>query len=442
MRRLTILYSAYACGPDRGSESAVGWSVPAAVARRHSVYVVTTSRYRVEIERALSRPDAPNFEVVFFDGKFGFLQRGLLRRNLHYYLWQIGCALLVRRMLRTRSIDLIHHLTWARYWTPSFLGLLGAPLVWGPVGGGEDMPIFFRRALSWRARLVETVRRLSRFVGERDPFVKMTMRQARHVFVSTRETAARIGKRGNVEIYSQVGVEAEFANADDLRRDSPGDEFNVVTVGRLEEWKGIGLLLRAFAKVQRRYPECRLCIVGDGPQRAQLRAEGRRLGIQDSVTFCGKVDRASVREALHRADVAVQPSLHDSGGMACVEAMCLGKPVVCLGLGGPREIVTDDAGVVITPSNPREVVEDIARALAEFRSNPAVLREKSAGARVRGRMYLWENRVRRYLAIYEEISRASIAEPSPAIAPAGTARQQRDANAPKLHQNSMFHRFM
>ena len=60
----------------------------------------------------------------------------------------------------------------------------------------------------------------------------------------------------------------------------------------------------------------------------------------------------------------VHPSLHDSGGWVCLEAMAAGKPVICLDLGGPGEQVTRETGFKIPALDPDQAVKDMARAMA------------------------------------------------------------------------------
>ena len=61
----------------------------------------------------------------------------------------------------------------------------------------------------------------------------------------------------------------------------------------------------------------------------------RELGITANVKFWGGIRRAQVLEKLAECDVLIHPSLHESGGWVCLEAMAAGRPVVCLDLGGP-----------------------------------------------------------------------------------------------------------
>ena len=112
--------------------------------------------------------------------------------HLYYYLWQMGIYFLAKRLHREVGFDLVHHVTFVNYWMPSFLALLPVPFVWGPVGGGESAPRAFFRTFSLRGRMYEYLRNLARFVGEHDPFTRLTAQKATIALATTSESATRL----------------------------------------------------------------------------------------------------------------------------------------------------------------------------------------------------------------------------------------------------------
>src|SRR3990172_2688633 len=91
----------------------------------------------------------------------------------------------------------------------------------------------------------------------------------------------------------------------------------------------------------------------NGPDSGRLEKSARDLGIMTRVRFAGRMSRHEVLRMLGDAHVLVHPSLHDSGGWVCVEAMAAGKPVICLDLGGPAPAVGGGAGGINPPPPPR-----------------------------------------------------------------------------------------
>jgi glycosyltransferase involved in cell wall biosynthesis len=89
----------------------------------------------------------------------------------------------------------------------------------------------------------------------------------------------------------------------------------------------------------------------------------------------------------------VHPSLHESGGWVCVEAMSVGRPVICFDLGGPGLQVTEEAGVKVEARHPEQAVRDLAEAMCRL-ARDAQLRQRmgEAGRRRSRAAYRWEGK--------------------------------------------------
>jgi glycosyltransferase involved in cell wall biosynthesis len=120
---------------------------------------------------------------------------------------------------------------------------------------------------------------------------------------------------------------------------------------RLVPIKGIVYLIRALALLRRDFEGVRLEIAGAGPDQTALRQEVRTLGLEDSVAFVGW--QPDIWPWLGRWDILVQPSLAEGFGMAALEAMAAGLPVVASSAGGLPELVEDGrTGYVVPPADP------------------------------------------------------------------------------------------
>jgi phosphatidylinositol alpha 1,6-mannosyltransferase len=118
----------------------------------------------------------------------------------------------------------------------------------------------------------------------------------------------------------------------------PEDEpLHVVTVMRLAPRKRLGALLRIFRTVAEQRPGSHLTIIGDGPQRGA----GERRARSMPVTFAGRLDLGGIRRIFETAHVYVQPSVHESFGIAALEARCAGLPVVARSGSGVDAFVHD-----------------------------------------------------------------------------------------------------
>jgi glycosyltransferase involved in cell wall biosynthesis len=159
--------------------------------------------------------------------------------------------------------------------------------------------------------------------------------------------------------------------------------FRFVTVAALNPRKNIGSLLRAFASAfdQPDLQAVSLTIVGDGPRRGALETKAHRLGIDDQIVFRGRLDRPAVRNALWHAHAFVLPSRYETFGVALVEAMATGLPVVATRCGGPEDIVTKATGRLVPTADPAA----LAQALRTMRSHWAAYDQDSIRAHVLGR---------------------------------------------------------
>ena len=367
---MKVLISAYSCEPGKGSEREVGWNVAREAANHHQVWVITRpDESKAAIEAELARHPVPNLRFVYFTLPFWqdslrWGQSGAMQ--IHYYLWQIQAYFVARRLHRDLHFDLVHHVTFVKYSTPSFLSLLPIPFIFGPVGGGESTPPGFEQNFGPKAKLYEGARATYRWISEQDPFVRLTIRRSQSIRATTDDTAKRLYKLGaqQVKVAPAIGLLPEqlhHLGQYPLLKAAP---MRFISIGRLLHWKGFHLGLKAFA--QANLPDAEYWVVGDGPERAALKAQVAEAGIASQVTFWGQLSRPDTLDKLGQCHTLVHPSLHDSGGGVCLEAMAAGRPVVCLDLGGPALQVTKETGFKVAAHSPEQAIAEMAVAMASL----------------------------------------------------------------------------
>lgn len=126
-------------------------------------------------------------------------------------------------------------------------------------------------------------------------------------------------------------------------------------VGRLEKSKGVEYLVDAFASAVRSTPSLRLAVVGGGSASytKALRERVAALGVEGSVRFTGRVDRADLCEIYAACRALVLPSLMEGYGISLVEAMAAGKPCISTRVGAVPELVRDGQnGLLVPPADP------------------------------------------------------------------------------------------
>ncbi|HHT30874.1 MULTISPECIES: glycosyltransferase [Petrimonas] len=107
----------------------------------------------------------------------------------------------------------------------------------------------------------------------------------------------------------------------------PRNSRRVIHIGRLVKWKRVDLLIDAFSRVVRRFPDAELLVVGDGPELENLKKQARDLKIEERVVFTGGVyDNATIGRYLLASSVYV---LAGMGGLSINDAMTFSLPVIC-----------------------------------------------------------------------------------------------------------------
>ena len=171
--------------------------------------------------------------------------------------------------------------------------------------------------------------------------------------------------RGKTEVVD-AGVDlARFPLLE--RTDDDDARPAYLCVGSLSERKNVVRLADAFASLG----DGSLTFVGEGPLQAQL--EGRQ-----NVRLVGAVPQPELPRLIAAADVVCQPSLVEPFGLATLEAMACGRPVVATNVGGPPEFVPPEAGVLVDPTDTDAIAAALRAAAALPSPNEAA---RAAAAR-------------------------------------------------------------
>jgi glycosyltransferase involved in cell wall biosynthesis len=227
--------------------------------------------------------------------------------------------------------------------------------------------------------------------GPRDRFEKLAARVSPGLIVAnSRFTADSVpnvfpGVRTEV-IYCPVSAPAASSTVREAVRaelNTPADDVVIIQACRLERWKGHSVLLEALGRLRQRGGWT--AWIAGGPQKvgeaeylAELQRQASALGVEGRVRFLGQ--RGDVARLFAGADVLCQPNTGpEPFGIAFVEALYAGRPVVTADMGGGREIIDSRWGMLVPPNDS----EAVAAALAELIAEPARRGALSAAAPAR-----------------------------------------------------------
>lgn len=140
----------------------------------------------------------------------------------------------------------------------------------------------------------------------------------------------------------------------------------VVAVGPLTARKNLSGLLSIWPAVLERFPEAKLLILGDGPERSKLEEIINRLGIADSVMLTGLIPSDTLYIYLRLADVAVWISRFEAGSHGVIEARALGTPIVATAVGDNQLLLAGYPNVeLVSPAEPAELVSGLNKILSQ-----------------------------------------------------------------------------
>ncbi|MEI4473735.1 glycosyltransferase family 4 protein [Frigidibacter sp. MR17.24] len=233
----------------------------------------------------------------------------------------------------------------------------------------------------------------------------------RAIGVSAAVTAAMVGRgipRGRIEtvLNGTIGS-VRFRGRD---RDVAALPWpTILSVAGLHPRKGLPYLLDAFAIAHARFPEARLCLVGEGPYEAAYRAQAAALPCAGAITFAGGQDDPS--PWMRGAAIFVLPSLDEPAGLVLSEAREAGCAVIASRVGGiPEMLEGGRAGRLVPPGD----AAALAAALCGLLGDPARLAQARADSQIGIERMRLERVARETLAVYGRALRRKI--PVPKIA--------------------------
>ena len=142
-------------------------------------------------------------------------------------------------------------------------------------------------------------------------------------------------------------------------------------VGHIIPRKGLPLLLNACATLQKRgYDNYTLVVVGNGAQQEELEAFCQKHQLSDRIQWAGRISYDQIGNYFKSADVFVFPTLEDTWGVVTLEAMLLGKPILCSkGAGTSELVVQGENGYVFSPDN----ADELANLMQKFLDHPEII---------------------------------------------------------------------
>lgn len=382
-RKKTILLSAYACEPNKGSEPEVGWQWAINLSKLgHSVYVVTRRNNRKNIDKSKKKNENLNF--IYYD-LHPWLMSLLSRKGkpnlfsfLYFYFWQLGIFFHIRPYIKKIKFDYIHHVTFVSLRYPSFLCFYKIPFILGPVSGGETVDFKFYKSLNLRSKIFEIIRNFSKYLIKYSPLINIMIHKSKKILVTSNETKNLIPKRYHFKTKIMLAISSDGL----VRKKNLNKSFNsyisICFVGRLLCWKGIGMTLDILYKLKTQIRNLKFTIIGDGLDKTFLQKKIDDLSLNNSIKIIKNQKRDTIMSFYKSQNLLLFPSYRDSGGMVIFEAISSNLLVASLNLSGPGYILNTKSSILIDPKNLTydEIVQRFSEKIVKCFKNHKLYKKK------------------------------------------------------------------
>lgn len=401
----SILATAYAINPYKGSEDGMGWNFVCQIARFHKVIAVTRENNRPKIEQFMQEHPKESYENItflYFDLPYWmrFWKKGGRGAMLYYLMWQRGVAQWLKQ--QQLQFDIVHNLNFHNDWTPSFLWKLGKPFVWGSVGHHPRIPTQYlkpyAKKYAWKDSLTW---RIKKFFWNASLQLKKTVRKADFICCMNKSVQEVLDLKGKASAIMPSVATEDFGYQ--LERNQ--NKFQLISAGRLVPLKGYDLSILAYSKFLKQLPEnarknCTLTIVGRGAELKFYKALCQKEGIEEYVQFEDWIRREDLMKLFKESSAFLFPS-HEGAGMVVAEALSFGLPVICLDNCGPGEFIDESCGFAIPEQDYEGTVEGLSAAIQQLYEDKELAQSMRQNARKRFETHFhWDRRGEQLRDIY------------------------------------------
>lgn len=390
-----IFISAFSCMPHMGSEPGVGWHWVLEMSKYFELWVLVHKEQIDDIESFVIKNGLDKtIHFIYYDIPFNslFFRNGIFRWvRTYYHIWTILTNKIVKKTMQENGINIFHHLTFGNaIWPVSKFGQT-QKFIWGPIGGVETISEEFTKHYDAKSRILESIRRIMvKSLKYRFGF-NQRCKNADLILCKTETMRMTIPEkwRQKAVLFTDVAVE----ETSDLKLISTGKSSDkvveVLSVGRLDAWRGFDLLLEAFAIAHKQNPQMHLTILGKGMYKAELLNMRLRLGLEKSVDFLGSIPMDKYRQQISQCDFVVNSCLKEGAVTVSFDSMRYGKPLICVDTGGYTRYFNNDYAMVLPQQSRESLIQSMADAIVRLASDKELRKSMGEKAQRAGKQFQW-----------------------------------------------------
>ncbi len=355
----------------------------------HQVWVITNKM------EGIKTLEHENIHPIFVSLKKQSLEGMSLKKTetLRYNLSAIRAGLSI---IKKEKIDIIH----SNQNFGTFAALAGAILsiltrtphikIFHHLESGKEFEPRFqiKQGPKWKASLFHKVEKFS---------VKLHCSAVHAVSEATKDALIKLGETKPIFVIPNA------ISIPNIRESKNVNQFQFVSISRMEEYKKVDVIIKAVKIVKESYPEIKLILIGDGPYRKNLEKLASKLDITENVIFMGYVSNQEKESIISSSLALVFPSVQEGFGLVILEAFAQKKPVLVSDVRPMSDIVENNkTGLVISPLDENKwasgmihMIQNQEKAVVMGQEGRSVLEEKYSLST------MWENLSKMYKEVIQ-----------------------------------------
>lgn len=412
-RRLPrVLQIAFACDPDDSMETRIGWYRARLAAQQLDVTVLTGPNSDIsklnQTAKAIGLEDRLHFHQVEYSWRSKLLSQSATTYYLGLHAWHKRAYQQAKQLHNNKPFDLVHQTTYCGYREPGYGWKLGAPFIWGPVGGTQSFPREYLSQLSIKAAWIEVCRNaINAWQLRYSRRVRKTISHSSKVVAATQQAHDDLLRTQGIKTDIQIETALDFLPMETRASRNLNKPIRLLWAGRLKAWKSLPLLLKALANLPKEVP-FELRILGQGDQEIAWKRQAHKLLAAKEANGCQVqwLGWPEYRETLQQyawADAFVFTSMRDTSGTGLHEALAFGTPIIGMDHQGAADIMTDECALKIPVTSPADSIYAIQQSIKLLSNDPELWNRLSAGALREAQSCTWDSQAETMHQWYAEV---------------------------------------
>ncbi len=405
---MKIFISAYACEPYKGSEPGIGWNFVNELANYHEVHVLTRSNNKESIDKYNSK----NITFHYYDVPkwLSFWKKGKRGYQTYYYLWQLLAYKEYNTFVNNSNFDVVHHLTFGANWMGSLFMNCKPKTIWGPVGS-EDIYEPIVKTLPFKIKVKELFRTFVKsFFYYIEPVRWITLSKSdlilNHSSKYAKYTYPNFVKN-KVQDCTQTGLnitDKEYLPYQEIKSFNKDEKIKLLICSELVAWKGVLISSKIFSILANELDNIELIVIGDGPQKNDMKKIFEKYNVSQKVTFKGFVDKEEMLKSLYHSDILLYPAYHHGLATIILQSMYCFLPIISMAGDIISDTVHNNCGLSADGKTYKEIEKNLLINTKKLiQDNDLRIELSKNGRKILEEKYTWEKLTININKIYKGI---------------------------------------